>query len=89
MLAMVKVFPLPVTPKSVWCLLPAAKEANSPWIAFGWSPAGWYLETSLNLDIKALGDWPAHNLSIPDLALHSQSSAKGSLAIKHPKSKSF
>ena len=40
-LAIVIVFPEPVTPSSVWNRSPRAKPADSSAIAFGWSPAGW------------------------------------------------
>jgi hypothetical protein len=43
-LAIVKVFPDPVTPKSVWNLAPAFNPSVSFFIASGWSPSG------LNLD---------------------------------------
>jgi hypothetical protein len=42
-LAMVKVFPLPVTPSKVWYLLLFFKPSTSVEMAFGWSPAGKYL----------------------------------------------
>ena len=39
-LAIVKVFPEPVTPSSVWKRSPRASPAVSSAIARGWSPAG-------------------------------------------------
>jgi len=45
--AIVNVLPEPVTPNRVWYFSPA----STPWVslamACGWSPRGWYLETSL------------------------------------------
>ena len=38
---MLWVFPLPVTPSSVWCLKPSLMPSTSFAIACGWSPAGW------------------------------------------------
>jgi hypothetical protein len=38
--AIVNVFPEPVTPSSVWYLLPAPMEPTSLSIAWGWSPVG-------------------------------------------------
>jgi hypothetical protein len=38
--AIVKVFPEPVTPSSVWCRWPARIDATSRSIACGWSPVG-------------------------------------------------
>lgn len=46
--AMVKVFPLPVTPRSVWCRLPAERERVRFAIARPWSPRGSYLESNSN-----------------------------------------
>src|SRR3989344_5420223 len=48
-LAIVKVFPLPVTPKSTWCLLPDLRPLTNFFIASGWSPVGLNLEESLNM----------------------------------------
>src|SRR5271166_6474366 len=47
-LAMVNVFPEPVTPIRVWYRLPARIDPTSFSIACGWSPVGWYPELSLN-----------------------------------------
>jgi hypothetical protein len=47
--AIVNVLPLPVTPISVWNLLPARRPSTSRSIACGWSPAG--LNSVFNLTI--------------------------------------
>src|SRR3989344_6311826 len=49
--AIVKVFPLPVTPKSVWCRRPLSNPCSSFLIACGWSPAGWNGRCNLKLAI--------------------------------------
>ena len=38
--AMLKVLPLPVTPRRTWCLSPRARPAVSSSMAAGWSPLG-------------------------------------------------
>src|SRR3989344_9147914 len=47
--AIVKVFPEPVTPRSVWSRLPALRPFTSVSIATGWSPAGRYSLLRINL----------------------------------------
>ena len=47
-LAIVKVLPLPVTPRSTWCFFPARRLSTSFRIASGWSPFGWNSLVSLN-----------------------------------------
>src|ERR1035438_7329505 len=47
-LAMVKVLPEPVTPSSTWCFSPSTRPRVRDWIAFPWSPCGWYELTNLN-----------------------------------------
>jgi hypothetical protein len=38
--AAVKVFPVPVAPRSTWCFMPRAIPSVSSAIAVGWSPVG-------------------------------------------------
>ena len=47
MQAIEKVLPLPVTPRSVWCLSPRAIPSTSASIAAGWSPDGSNSDSSL------------------------------------------
>ena len=46
-LARVKVFPEPVTPRSVRYFFPEETDSTSCSMALGWSPQGWNWETSL------------------------------------------
>ena len=50
-LAIVKVLPDPVTPKSVWCFMPAFRLRVSFSMASGWSPAGLNLDERVNIVI--------------------------------------
>src|SRR5690242_8400764 len=52
-LAMENVLPEPVTPRSVWCFAPDKTASVSFAMACGWSPAGWYGETSSNTERTA------------------------------------
>ena len=47
MLAIVKVFPEPVIPLSVWWVAPDSIPETSLAIASGWSPAGIYFECNI------------------------------------------
>src|SRR5689334_19561058 len=51
---MVKVLPEPVMPSSVWCGLPAAIPRERVSIALGWSPVGWYGQTSSKRPSRAV-----------------------------------
>ena len=53
-LAIVNVFPEPVTPKSTWFLTPDFMFLVSFFMALGWSPVGLNFETSLNIFYNSL-----------------------------------
>src|SRR5256885_5601913 len=46
-LAIVNVLPEPVMPSRTWASSPRRRPSTSSWIALGWSPPGWYGDTSL------------------------------------------
>lgn len=50
--AMVNVLPLPVTPRSPWCLLPASRDLSSLPMACSWSPEGLKEEFNSKDDIR-------------------------------------
>ncbi len=52
-LAMVKVLPLPVTPRRVCSRMPFSRPVSNLLIAVGWSPVGWYLLLSLKSIVQS------------------------------------
>ena len=46
-LAIVKVFPVPVAPSKTWFFSPLFKPSTNSTIALGWSPAGLKSDTTL------------------------------------------
>ena len=69
MLAIVKVLPEPVTPKSVCSCAPARIPGVNASIAAGWAPVGLNGETSLNLSTRNPPNAAWNNLQIYFLIL--------------------